>query len=70
MWYQMTVRTDNSDFGRYSPAYVTGREFGNADGIAQLSSKDEMSCFSFLENLYIDPEPYLAPIKKVEVSYV
>ena len=24
--HQMTVRTDNSDFGRYSPAYATGRE--------------------------------------------
>ena len=28
MRYQMTARTDNSDFSRYSPAYATGREFG------------------------------------------
>ena len=28
MRHQMMVRTDNSDFGRYSPAYATGREFG------------------------------------------
>ena len=35
--HQMTARTDRSDLGRYSPAYATGREFG------------EMRCRGLLE---------------------
>ena len=118
MRYQMTARTDRSDPKSLFPCIRDGREaFRGAEGVALLSSNDEMSCFSYggrnirfrtsprltryqevlawdngfievlaqygknveeeyidlvsiLENLYIDPESYLASIKKVEVSYV
>ena len=32
----MTARTDRSDLGRYSPAYATGREFGENCSIVRL----------------------------------
>ena len=64
--HQMTARTDRSDFSRYSPAYATGREFGNADGIAQLSSKGEMSCFSFGgRNIRFRTSPRLSRYREV-----
>ena len=46
---------------------------GFIEVLAQYGEKVEdeyIDLVSILENLYIDPETYLAPIKKVEVSYV
>ncbi len=52
---------------------VISWENGFIEVMAQYGEKeveDYIDLTSILENLYIDPEAYLAPIKKVEVSYV
>lgn len=52
---------------------VLSWEKGFIEVMAQYGDKvveDYIDLVSILENLYIDPESYLAPIKNVEVSYV
>lgn len=52
---------------------VLSWENGFIEVMAQYGEKeveDYIDLVSILENLYIDPATYLAPIKKVEVSYV
>lgn len=52
---------------------VLSWENGFIEVMAQYGDKvveDYIDLVSILENLYIDPASYLAPIKKVEVSYV
>ena len=51
----------------------SGLGHGFIEVLAQYGKKVEeeyIDLVSILENLYIDPESYLASIKKVEVSYV
>lgn len=51
---------------------VLSWENGFIEVMAQYGDKEVeeyVDLVSILENLYIDPASYLAPIKKVEVSY-
>lgn len=52
---------------------VLSWEKGFIEVVAQYGEREEeeyIDLVSILQNLYIDPESYLSPIQKVEVSYV
>ena len=38
-------------------------------GVGQSDTEEYIDLVPILQNLYIDPDPFLAPIKSVEVSY-